>query len=45
MADSVCVEEWTGVVFIGDDVVRGVFPYSAFSVLRVIQVRVQSDLG
>ena len=45
MAGSVCVEEWTGVVFIDDDVVRDVFPYSAFSVLHVIKVRVHSDLS
>ena len=42
MADSVCVEEWTSVVFIG--VVSGVSPYDAFSDLRVI-MRVLSDLG
>ena len=45
MAVSVCVEEWTGVVFMDDDVVRDVFPYSAFSVLHVIKVRVHSDLS
>ena len=44
MADSVCVGEWTGVVFIDDDVVRGVFPYSAFPGLREIKVRDQSEL-
>ena len=45
MAGSVCVEEWTGVVFIDDDVVSGVSPYSALSVLHVIKVRVHSDLS
>ena len=37
MVDSVCVEEWVVVVFIGDEVVRGVSSYSVVSVLCVVK--------